>query len=239
MADKATPSKQEHRFVQIWSFLAILTIVMGFTPSFYGRAFVDDPPGNPLNALTISHGLLFTAWVALFGWQVLNIARGRYAKHRAIGWTALAFLPIALFSGLVVALEHASRPTTGDEPIPPDVFLLLPIFEVVNACILILLGWMHRNSPHIHKRMMLFAIAAMVGTGSGRIAGFLGTFLVPVLFVLAIWTFDLVKAKRLDRWVLTGGAVAISTYLVPLAVGFSEPWRTIARAIIQTWKNQF
>ncbi|MXO49732.1 hypothetical protein GRI42_00235 [Erythrobacter gaetbuli] len=236
MTGSAKLSANEHRFVQIWSFLAILTIVVGFTPSFYGRAFVDDPPGNPLNALTVAHGLLFTAWILLFAWQVLNIARGRYARHRALGWTALAFVPIALASGLIVALEHASRPTTGDEPIPPDVFLLLPIFEVVNACILILLGWLHRKTPHIHKRMMLFAIAAMVGTGSGRIAGFLGTFVVPALFVLAIWAFDLIRAKRLHRWVLGGGAIAVSTYLVPLAVGFSEPWRTMARAIIETWK---
>lgn len=239
MAGLAKPSTNEHRFVQIWSFLAIITIVIGFTPSFYGRAFVDDPPGNALNALIISHGLLFTGWIILFAWQVFNIARGRYARHRSLGWTALAFVPVALASGLIVALEHASRPTTGEEPIPPDVFLLLPIFEVVNTCILILLGWMHRKTPPIHKRMMLLAVAAMLGTGSGRIAGFLGTFVVPVLFVLAIWVFDLVTTKRVHRWVIGGGAIAISTYLVPLAVGFSEPWRAIARAIIETWKRLY
>lgn len=233
---KVTPAS-EHRFVQIWSLLAILTIVIGFTPSWFGRPIFEDPPGNPLNPLIVSHGLLFTAWIAFFGWQVLNIARKRYDRHRALGWCALAFVPVALISAMIVALENASRPSTGNEAIPPDVFLLLPILEVVNACLLILLAWGHRNSPHIHKRMMLFAIAAMVGTGGGRIAGFIGTFIVPVLFTVAVWIFDLMTRRRISCWVVLGGVIAISTYAVPLAIGFSEPWRTLSADIIDLWES--
>ena len=237
MTGSIASKASEHRFVQIWSLLAISTIIIGFTPSWYGRPFFDDPPGNPLNPLIVSHGLLFTAWIGLFAWQVLNIARGRYDRHRALGWSALAFVPIALVSGLIVAFENASRPSTGDEAIPPDVFLILPILEVVNACVLILLGWTQRQTPHVHKRMMLFAIAAMVGTGGGRIAGFAGTFILPLIFTLSIWIFDLVTTKRINRWVVLGGMIAISTYALPLAIGFSEPWRDVAARMIEAWKG--
>ncbi len=58
------PSRSEPRFFLIMSIVSVAILFLGFAPSFYLKPIIQAPP--PLSTLTIAHGIVGTAWMALF-----------------------------------------------------------------------------------------------------------------------------------------------------------------------------
>lgn len=228
------PASAERIFIYIWSAAAVAMIVAGFFPTWFGRAWTANPPSAPLTPFVWLHGLVFTAWIALFLTQLSLIGSGNRALHMRLGKSALGFAALLLVIGVLAGIHGGAR-GAGPPDMPADVFIMLPVISALALAPLIALGYRYRFEAHVHKRMMLFAIAVTVGPGSGRIWGFFGTFAVPVLMVLAIWLFDLATRRRIERRVLGGGAIAMGAYLVPLAIGNTAPSRALGQWIIGLW----
>lgn len=230
-----SPDRTEHRFIAIWTALALALLFAGFAPTFYLRPFATVGPERPLTTMVAVHGALFTGWLALFATQVWLAATGRIARHQSLGRIAPVAIPVLVATAIPVAIANAAK--GDDNPvIPADVFLLLPLCEAVFFGMLAFWAWHQRLSPHTHKRLMMFAIAVILGTGTGRlIGGLVGTFLVPVPFILSVWTFDWSRNRRIERKVLAGGLLAIGSYAIPLAFGFTSGWRIIASRLIDGW----
>jgi len=72
----------------------VMAVVIGFGRTYYLRAFIPPPefikPATPLVHL---HGMLFSAWIALFMVQTSLVAAGRRDLHMKLG---LAGLPLVL-----------------------------------------------------------------------------------------------------------------------------------------------
>lgn len=234
----ATP-RAEKRFVVVWSTFAIVLLVLGFTPSWFLRPVTPEPPGGSMTPFVALHGALFTAWLLYYCTQLWLAACGRIAQHMALGRWAPGFIVILFATGIGIAFYGAAR---GDPEavIPPDVFLLLPLCEAIGFAVLSLWAWRKRSEPHVHKRLMMFSIAVILGTGTGRLlGGLVGTFIVPLPFILSIWLFDWIKTRRIDRQVVAGGLLALACYAIPLAFGFTEGWRAIAGGMIEGWRAAF
>lgn len=226
----------EHRFVTIWTALVLGLLAAGFAPTFYLRPLIEGDGQKELGWLVILHGTLFTLWVLVFAAQIYLAASGKIALHRSIGRFAPVAIAVLVISAIPVSLANAARTDAG-EGIPPDVFLLLPLCEALFFGVLSYGAYARRSDPHVHKRLMLFAIAVILGTGTGRLfGGLFGTFIVPLPFILSVWVFDLSRQRRIARAVLGGGIVAIAAYAIPLAFGFTSGWRTIARRLIEGWQ---
>lgn len=239
MARAPVTPRAEHRFVIVWTALALFVLVLGFIPSWFLRFVVESPPGRPLTPFVALHGALFTSWMLFFGAQVWFAARGRLKIHMALGRIAPAYVAVLFVTAIAVALYGAARSDT-DGPIPPDVFLLLPICEAVGFAGFALWAWFKRGEPFLHKRLMLFSMAVILGTATGRMfGGVIGTFVLPLPFIFAIWIFDWRNARRIDRRVLAAGFLALACYAVPLALGFTEGWRTMAGQMIDWWSATF
>ena len=228
--------RTEHRFFAIWTALVLVLLIAGFAPTFYLRPFSEGTGQRELSWLVILHGALFTGWIMVFATQVYLAATGRIGLHRKIGQFAPIAIAVLVISAIPVALANAAR-ADGGEGIPADVFLLLPLCEALFFGLLSYWAYARRTDPHVHKRLMLFALAVILGTGTGRLfGGMVGTFFVPLPFILSVWVFDWWRHRRIARAVLAGGFVAIAAYAIPLAFGFTAGWRTIAARMIEGWQ---
>ena len=85
--------------------VAALLVLVGFSRTFYLRAWFDAPP---LSALRYRHGVLMTTWYALFLAQVLLVSRRRVDVHRQLGvfavLVAAAIVPVG--SATAIAFIH-------------------------------------------------------------------------------------------------------------------------------------
>src|SRR5262249_31657957 len=73
---------RNHRlFYTGMSIAIILTVFVGFAPTYYLKGYFG---GAPLTPLVQVHGLVFTCWILLFFTQTALIARHRIGIHRRL-----------------------------------------------------------------------------------------------------------------------------------------------------------
>ena len=70
------------RFYPLIAIVLVAFIIIGFSRTYYLR-FLSDLP--PMRAVMQLHGLVFTAWLALFVAQTQLIAAHRVDLHRKLG----------------------------------------------------------------------------------------------------------------------------------------------------------
>ena len=75
---KAEASDADAGFYLTMVLVSAVIIFVGFSPSFYLKSVIHAPP--PLTQLSITHGLVFTAWTLLFIAQVSLIARKQRSR---------------------------------------------------------------------------------------------------------------------------------------------------------------
>lgn len=233
--DPGSVKQRESRFVQLWALAAFLTIVAGFTPSWFAREWLPDQGFQPLTPIVWAHGLVFTSWLLLFTTQVTLAGVGNFKLHRSLGRLSLLFIVALPTLAFLAAMSGAAR-NAGPPVFPADAFLLLPLVAVPVLPWLVWEGWRNRFTPHLHKRMMLLVTATMINPASGRaLPGPIGMLVVPIGFVLAIFVFDYISRKRIERLVLIAGTVVILCQIVPMLIWSSPAWLSISHRLIAWW----
>jgi len=102
----AVAAQRDRRFFTGMGIVIAAVIVAGFAPTYFFRPLTGQPPLSPLLHL---HGIVFSAWVALFVAQTSLVATRRTAVHRRLGLTALALVPTMVVVGLAAAQSGAAR----------------------------------------------------------------------------------------------------------------------------------
>jgi hypothetical protein len=215
-------------------------IFVGFAPSFYLKSVIHAPP--PLSLLTFSHGVVFTAWLALFITQASLIATNRGALHRRIGILGVllfgAMITLGIWTAVTAArLGHA--PPGAPEPLA---FLALPLIAMAGAAVLVAGALWNRQYSAWHKRLMVASLFLMTGPGTGRIAIPLGlasqgmqlSLFVSDLLLVAAILYDFRTHGRVHRanWVAAAMFVAVHA---SVTWAFTSPtlWMDFARSITQ------
>jgi hypothetical protein len=195
-------------------FLAVL-IFMGFAPSYYLKSVINAPP--PLSPLTIAHGVVFTAWMALFVTQAALIGIGRPALHRQLG-----ILGAMLFGGMAV-IGLSTAITAGRlghaPPGSPDpmLFMALPVIGILAEGLLIVLALLNRRRRDHHQRLMLASFIMISQPAIGRMfipAGLAawnttGSFLVIEAILAIVIFFDWRGERRIHPAWLVGAATLV------------------------------
>lgn len=224
---------QGERSVYTWgAVVALLFVVAGFAPTFYLKGIFGAPE---LSALKLIHGVVMTTWFTLFLVQVRLVATGRTAVHRQLG---VAGVVVAL---LVVALGTATGITAaklGSSPIgvPPLVFLVLPLGEMVAFAGLVTAALVLRKRGAHHKRLMLLATLAMLTPAMARLpfefvraGGPLVFFALTDLVILACIAYDTKKNRRLHPAFAAGLAFVIVVQVGRLALSQTAAWMAFAK----------
>jgi len=233
--------QRRSKFFLYTSYALLVIVLIGFSPTFYLRAFFDVP-AIPLYVYT--HGVAMTAWFIWFCVQTTAAYSGRVALHRRLGAIGITLGVLVLFSGAFTAMKLAPRLLEKYGNIDSD---MPRIAGVVwgNLAGLIAFGgflvaaFLYRQKPEIHKRLMLLASIGITLQALGRIAKYSmiglpeGPFALIVLLMMLIilGVFDKRNIGSVHRVTWVGGCTLIAILIL---FGFVISNSPFGRAFVLT-----
>lgn len=239
MATRALPPAlaAERRFYLSMSIALLAVVFAGFAPSFYLRGLIPHAaPLQPMSATVLLHGLVFSAWVALFMTQVALVSAGRADVHRRLGQLGVVLLVAMVLIGTLAALQGVAR-RSGPPIVPPLSWLAVPLIDVPVFAGLIGAGLANRKRAQVHKRFMLASMIGLLPPSLGRLP-FAVMLPPPVLLIggqlvflaiLAVWD---VKSRGRIHWVTgVATAVLVGSWLFRFAIWQTPAWLSFARMV--------
>lgn len=227
----ATERQRDRRFFTGMAVASLLTVVIGFGPTYYLRGAFGAPP---LSTLVHLHGIVFTSWIVLFLTQTSLIAAGRADLHRRLGVAGGVLAPLMLVVGYLTAVEGARHGVTPPGGPPPLAFLAVPIGTLMVFATLVGSGLYNRRRSETHKRLMLLATISLLTPAIARMR-FIGEGGPPVaiggtcLFVVACLIYDRAAHGRVHSAFLWGGLFVMLSLPLRMAIGRTDAWLSVAQ----------
>jgi hypothetical protein len=225
---------RDRAFFTTMAAIILVVIFIGFAPSYYLRGILPAPhPYEPISPVVMLHGLVFSAWVILFGIQASLVATNRVAVHRQLGKVGMVLIAIMIPLAIITALQGVDRPFSRPPGIPGLTWLAVPLLDVPVFGGLIVAALAFRRTPAIHKRLMLIGMIDLLQPALGRIPdpAWLPLALSPLqtlVFLVPLFVWDLVTLKRIHPATLCGSAIlAVVMFTVPL-IWTSPAWLAFA-----------
>jgi hypothetical protein len=217
------------------SLIIAAVVFAGFARTYFLRSYFQP---QPLSLLVKLHGLVFTAWIALFIVQTSLVAGRRTDIHRRLGWggaaLAAAMIVVAWFTSLV-AVRHAVL--VGDAE-AARAFFAIPISDIIVFATLAGAAIVYRRESGTHKRLMLLATLAILDAAVQRWPlHFIqttkwGYYIVIDAIVLAVVAYDTILHRRLARSYAWGGMLLIGSHIVRELIGHTSAWQSVARIFV-------
>ena len=217
-----------------------LLVLIGFSRTYYFKQFFATPPLP--SSLVHVHGLLMTAWVALFVAQVRFISAKRIRLHQQVGYYGIGLAALIIATGIPMALRAAKYGSNATPPdIPPLAFLIVPAFDLVIFAAFFAGAIYFRRTPAAHKRLMLLTAVNFLPPAVGRIPiaslqalGPLWFWGVPTLVGLVCLALDARRHGHVNKVFTLGLALLIGSYVARLTLMTSDAWMRVA-----TWLTSF
>jgi hypothetical protein len=225
----------DRRMFKVAAVLFPLLIVAGFARTYYLRGLFNVPPLP--SVLVHLHGILMTAWVALFVTQVWLISSKQVRVHQRMGYAGAALGVLILPVGFITALRAAKYGSASTPPgVPPLGFLIVPLFDLLMFTILFGAAIYYRKKPARHKMLMLLTAINFVPPAIARIPipalqalGPLWFFGFPSLLALICVGLDARRQGRVNGMFLAGTLLLIGSYVGRLMIMPTSVWMETAR----------
>jgi len=246
-----------------WVFVAMaallfVTVLVGFIPSSIGKvAAVEAGQRAPFLPILHVHAVLMGSWILLLMVQTSLIASNNSAMHKKLGLVSLVLMPAIVVTGFILVPSNFAVIWSLDPTIVPSAVIAETKIIISNIALLqfrvgilfpVFIGlalYFRKTDSDTHKRLMILAVIATIPAAINRITwvphslpemGF-SPDLYTLLFVLPLFTYDLLRHKRIQRaytiWVI---AWLPCTVLVNLFWG-SEWWlATVPKLMgVESW----
>jgi hypothetical protein len=211
--------------------VAVAIVLVGF-----GRTFLIPLARREFTApwYVYAHGILFLSWFGLLIAQSLFAAAQQMRRHRQLGWTGAALIPIMVGSIIVIAVlesrgnENVGHATSAFAKFSGN-FIAIGMFAGLATTALL-----SRRHPEVHKRLMLISTLVLLDAALGRIP-IVADYMDFVRYGLlgAIAAFDLATRRAVHFATFFGGLVlAIPDSLVGDPVGTTLRWLQTAAHLI-------
>jgi hypothetical protein len=215
--------------------LAAFTLV-GFSRTYYLRPLFELPP---LTLLVQLHGLVFTAWLAVFIAQTRLVAARRVDLHMKLGIAAVALAALVIALGFATMAVKANEPRIHPSGLTPPQFTVIGLFSLGLYAGFLALGLAFRRRPALHKRFMVLAMIAILTPPSSRILTLLGlrehwSYLVPImpaLFVAWCLVHDWVRNRIVHPVFAIGGVAIVAAWPLRLLVGRMDWYQPVGEWI--------
>ena len=215
-----------------------LIVLAGFARTYYLKGLFDLPPVASM--MVHAHGLLMTAWVALFVTQVSLISARRVRVHQRLGYAGIGLAVLIIGVGFVTAIRAAKYGSASTPPgVQPLGFLLVPLFDLLMFAIFFGAAVYYRRKPAEHKRLMLLTAVNFLPPAIARIpiatlqaTGPLWFFGLPTVLVLFCLGLDTWRYRKLNPIFLIGSLLLIASYVGRLALMGTDAWMATARWLI-------
>lgn len=213
-----------------------LIVLAGFARTYYLKGLFSTPPLP--SRLVHFHGIVMTAWVALFIVQVTLVAKRRTKTHQRLGVLGAVLAALVVVVGVLTAIYAAAR---GDTPGPPALqFLVVPLGDMLVFGVLIGVALYYRRRLDVHKRLMLLAAVNMLAPAIARIplsfianGGALAFFGLTDLCLLAFVAFDTIRHRRLHPAFLWGTIFIIVMQPLRILLAGTDAWLHLAAALVR------
>ena len=217
-----------------------LIVLVGFGRTYYAGGLFSAPPLP--SKLVHLHGLLMTAWVALFVTQVRFISTQRIRLHQRMGYAGIGLAALIIATGLPVALRAAKYGSASTpDGIPPLAFLAIPLVDLLMFALLFGGAIYYRRTPAAHKSLMLLTAISFLPPAIGRIPiapllalGPLWFFGFPALLALLCLGLEARRHGRLNRVFLAGTVALIVSDVGRLMFMSTGAWMQFA-----AWATSF
>jgi hypothetical protein len=202
--------------------VAAIVVLVGFSRTFYLRAWFETPP---LSALRYVHGALMTLWYSLFLVQVTLVSRRRIDLHRRIGVLASVIALALVAAGILTAVDFVTRmrpnpdEATGAAAVAGFDFVSLLVFSLLVAAALAL-----RRRSDTHKRLMTLASLSLLGPPLARLVSDQQAVWLTYLFVLLPIVIDTWRNRRLHPAFAWGGLTILLSTQMALHYVVSASW---------------
>jgi hypothetical protein len=224
------------RFNALMGMAMAAIVVLGFSRTYYLKAWFETPP---LTLRLHLHGLALTLWLVLFVVQASLVAAGRRSLHKTLGIVGAVLAAFIVAITFAAAIE-AARLDGDHGGITAADRLYSSVLGISIFGLFVATGIALRKRPEIHKRLMLLATITVIGPGVTRAVVLLAGHGIrdshlPVMsaFVLLALLYDW-RTRGRPHWVLlSGGALTIGLQLTRRLVGGSETWAHIGNWLIQ------
>lgn len=232
-APDATAS--ERRFYTGMAIAMLLTVLVGFSRSFYLRPLFPDNPAVSYPMVYV-HGALFSLWVILFVVQVGLVRKRSIARHRQLGLAAGLLAVLLVVQGLSLAIS-AVRTGRIDERFGDALPLILPVADVVLFSTFVGLGFLTRARPQAHKRWMLLATLNFIGPAISRLPGGMALgeatpLLVYAAFVGPLVVWDVRSRRKPHPVTIIGGLGTLVSLPLRFILSETTPWQTFERWVL-------
>lgn len=231
----ATAGPRDRIFYTGMSLAAIVTVFVGFAPTYYLKSQFQNLPLTPL---IHAHGLVFTSWILLFLMQTVLVANRRVDIHRRLGYAGAALAVMLVVLGVTTAIAAVKRnsPLFGSDPLA---FMVVPFGDMLVFSVLAGAGIWYRRNPETHKRLMLLATIAILTAAIARWplqimqAGPVAFFGITDLFIVAGVLYDLVSRRRVYPAYLWGGGLIVISQPLRLIISGTDAWHQFAAALVR------
>jgi hypothetical protein len=219
--------------------IGLPTIVLaGFARTYYLKGLFQTPP--LASALVHLHGILMTAWVALFVFQVALVERRRIRVHQRLGVIGALLAVTMVPVGLAVAVGAARR-GGGPPGVPPLVFMVVPMMDMAVFMILVGTAFAYRRRPEIHRRLMALTAFNFLPPALARIAlVVVPSAVLPAAFgigfglLLLAVTYDTWRHRRLHPAMALGALLILLSLPLRMAIGGTDWWMRFASWLVGT-----
>jgi len=199
--------RYDNRFFLAMAVLILLSVLVGFGPTYYFAGLVLAPLPSPIIHV---HGALFTCWVLLLVVQTALVSARRVDIHRRLGVAGFCLAGLMVLAGLSASInalvDHRTR-----QGVDPRMFFIVPFTDMLCFAPLIFLAFWLRKDSAAHKRLILLATASLLPAAFARMRfGFLDgnvayAFLMSELFILLLAGYDYWATRKVHRVTLLGG----------------------------------
>lgn len=210
-------------------------IVIAFTRTYYLR-FLSGLP--PLSVLLHVHGLVFTAWLALFVTQSHLIAARRVDLHTKLGLAGVALAAMIVVIGLATVAASAATPRVRSSGLTSAQASIIALTSITAFAVLVSLGLAFRHRANLHKRFMLLAMIAVLGPATARVVNLIGgvgkhgmlvQMAVIAVFVACCLIHDWRRHRLMHPVFAIGGIVLVALWPMRFAVARSEWWQPVGK----------
>jgi hypothetical protein len=221
--------------------LVIVTALVGFWPTYFGPALKGRVHVPPLIHL---HAVIYLTWLALFATQVALAATNRVKLHLQLGRWIMAYGVIVVIAGLMAVAQGFGTRLATEDVFRAQRWLFGVLKDLVFFAPFLVAGWVYRQKPEIHKRLMIVATTILVLPAVSRMS-FLGS-PVPIWKFMVVWPLPVYLLmihdfyrKRAIHPVYLVGVVAMLTMRLILPFGSSHAWQSIAAWITAFYRATF
>jgi hypothetical protein len=215
---------------------AAVVVLVGFSRTYFLRPYFETAP---LDIAFQAHGLVFSAWIALFVLQTSLVAKRRIDVHRKLGWAGACLAALMVVVALNAAVHGAHRDIAAGYEIESLRFFTTPVLAMAMFASLVALGVLARARSETHKRLMLLSTISLLDAAVARwpIAGLadapLAQYAIADAFIAAAMLYDFASRRSVSPVYLWGGLAIVVEQWARDALGATAVWQSLAAKILE------